>query len=40
MDRAIPAIKASVERLRGKAALKEVLVSLRASLQSGDDIPF
>jgi len=40
MDRAIPAIEASVERLRGKAALKEVLVSIRAFRESQDDIPF
>lgn len=40
MDRAIPAVEASVERLRGKAALKEVLVMIRAFQESEDDIPF
>ena len=40
IDRAIPAIEASVERLQGKAALKEVLATIRAFRESASDIPF
>jgi len=40
MDRAIPAIAASVERLRGKAALNEVMVMIRAFQEAEDDFPF
>lgn len=40
MDRAMPAMEASIERLRGKSALKEVLAAIRSFRESADDIPF
>lgn len=40
IDRVIPAMEASIERLRGKAALKEVLTTIREFREAEDDIPF
>jgi hypothetical protein len=33
-------MEASIERLRGKAALKEVLATIREFRESADDVPF
>lgn len=40
IDMAIPAIEASLERLRGKDALQEVLTAIREFRESSDDMPF